>query len=236
MLETILDMIFPKRCVGCRKVGDFICSNCFASISFHVRTICPMCNAPSLTGRTHDKCKRNYGMDGLIPCVVYAGIIKKLAYQYKYKPYLSSLTKTIGELMVESLSENEIFFNVINKNTIITSVPLSSKRLKKRGYNHASLLGSHVAQYFTLKFDDSVLLRVRDTKPQFSLSRAERFSNVRDAFDISKKWKNNLKEKNIVLIDDIATSCSTLRECAKVLKKAGAQEVWGVVSARENKM
>lgn len=231
---TILDILFPKRCVACKRMGDFVCSNCFARISFDARTICPLCNKPSFTGKTHETCVTKYGMNGLLPCVVYAGVIKKLVYQFKYQPYLSGLVETIANLMTENLSQNELFFQLMQSLPLVLPVPLSSQRLKQRGYNHASLLASHVAQYFSLPFQEDILLRVRDTRPQFRLSRSERFENIQGAFVVSEKKKTVIKNRTIILIDDIATSCSTLRECAKTLKRNGGHEVWGIVFAREN--
>lgn len=135
--------------------------------------------------------------------------------------------------MIESLENTEQFFNILQNDCVIVSVPLSRNRQKRRGYNHSALLGRYVAQYYSVGFTDEVLLRIRDTKPQYELSRRERFTNMVGAFSIKKTEISTIQNKVCIIVDDIATTCSTLQECAKVLKKNGAKEVWGVVFARE---
>jgi len=138
--------------------------------------------------------------------------------------------------MQESLENNEIFYNILKTNPLFIPVPLSSKRMKERGYNHSALLTRHVAQYFKREYSENVLARTRDTAPQFNLNRTARFVNVSKAFVISSsEEQQRIKGRCVVVVDDIATTCSTLRECAMVLKKSGASKVWGLVLARENK-
>jgi ComF family protein len=146
---------------------------------------------------------------------------------------VSDLRDEIGQLMCESLEQHELFHLLLNKAPVFTPVPLHRRRLKKRGYNHASLLCSYVAQYFEQEMIDEVIIRTRNTKPQFKLSKSERSTNVQDAFKIDEKMRGKIVGKTVVVMDDVATTCSTLREIAKVLKRNGAKEVWGVVFARE---
>jgi ComF family protein len=135
--------------------------------------------------------------------------------------------------MCESLEENEVFFNLRGKQPLLVPVPLYSKRLKSRGYNHAALLASHVAQYYKLEYRE-ILIRIRNTKPQFKLKKIDRSTNVLGAFEIKQKYKHLVKDRTVLVVDDIATTCSTLNEISKTLKRAGAREVWGVVFARED--
>ncbi len=235
MWKIVADILFPKYCVQCKKIGNYICDNCFSYIRFTTATICPVCQKPSIEGATHPKCRTSHNIDGLVSAVVYTGVIRRLIYQFKYSPYVSSLTEVVGSLMCESLEQNETFFNLLQRNCIFTPVSLHSARLKKRGYNHAELLCSYVAQYFNQKYHESHVIRIKNTKPQFRLSRRDRFSNVKNAFAINEKYKHGVKGKTVVVVDDLATTCSTLAEIAKILKRNGATEVWGVVFAREEK-
>jgi ComF family protein len=109
-------------------------------------------------------------------------------------------------------------------------IPLSSKRYRERGYNHAEVIASYVAKYFKLVMNSKLLIRVKDTKPQYKLSRKERFENIRGAFDTIREKKI---PRSIVLIDDVATTFSTLQEAAMVLKQSGVKKVLGVTFARE---
>jgi ComF family protein len=170
-------------------------------------------------------------INGAIWAVSYGPIIRKIIYQFKYRPHLSKLASIVGEIMVEGLSQNESFYVFVDKfKPVVVPIPLNEKRLRERGYNHAELLASHVAQYFKLKLVRDLMVRTKNTKPQYKLSKEERARNIRGAFDVSKNAKI---PGAIILVDDIATSFATLKEAAKILKRKGAKRVLGVTFARE---
>ena len=102
-------------------------------------------------------------------------------------------------------------------------MPLSQKRLQKRGFNQAEKL-AHYLKYPVL----TCLKRTRETKPQFDLNFSQRKENVKDAFALKYK----ISPENYCLIDDVATTGSTLSECAKVLKQNGAKKVYAICIAR----
>lgn len=135
--------------------------------------------------------------------------------------------------MCESLNQNELFFQILNQKPAFTPVPLYSAKLKTRGYNHAALLCSYVAQYFKQEYVSDLTNRVKNTKPQYRLNRSARFENLQNAFALNPRHKTYIRGKTIVVVDDVATTCSTLSEIAKVLKRSGAKKVYGVVFARE---
>jgi ComF family protein len=170
-------------------------------------------------------------INGAIWAVSYGPVIRKILYQFKYKPYLSKLASVIGEILTEGISQNESLYAFIGKyKPVVLAVSLNEVRLRERGYNHAELLASYVAQYFKLKLISGVLIRIKNTKPQYKLNKEQRRRNIIGAFEISKSAK---VPENIILVDDIATSFSTLREAAKILKKRGAKRVLGITFARE---
>jgi competence protein ComFC len=230
----LLDFLFPKYCVNCRKIGDYICSNCFAYLSFDFEMICLVCNRPSIDGLTHPGCKSKYAIDGAFCAIAYRGIVKKLIYNFKYKPYLADLTKTLVELFYESIIQQEIFQKAYKSSpaggTILVPIPLSAKRLRKRGYNHAKLLAEGLAEKLKLKLGE-VLLRTKETKSQFGLKLRDRKENLKDAFILNTKYM--IHNTSVFLVDDILTSGSTLYEAAKILKKNGAKKVWGLTLARD---
>jgi ComF family protein len=139
----------------------------------------------------------------------------------------------MGKIFCESLEQNQLFHQLLKSQPLLLPIPLHKKRLRTRGYNQSELLASYVAQYFGLKMNNEILIRTKETKPQFDLSRVQRFSNMSDAFSVNKIYKNQLQNQMVLLIDDIATTCSTLRSAAKVLRKAGSGEVYGVTFAKE---
>jgi ComF family protein len=121
------------------------------------------------------------------------------------------------------------FFND-RKVDFILPVPLHNSRLRQRGFNQAVLLGSKVSRALDIPMLPDVLVRNRKTEPQVELSASERRLNVKDAFSVKKHQM--LAGKRIILLDDVITTGSTMNECAKELKKAGAEIVIAVTIAR----
>lgn len=233
MFSFVFDLIFPKRCVGCRKTGAYLCSNCFAQIEVFQQYMCPMCLRSSIAGETHPSCITMHGLDGISCGVVYKGVIKKLLFRFKHAPYLSNLGTTIGKLATETLSQNELFMRVLYLQPIVVEVPLSSQKLKSRGYNQAEILARQVATEFKLPFIPKMLIQVRPANFQRKLNKLQRFKNVENIFELNSKNRKLINKKTVLLVDDLATTCATLRECAKVLKRNGAKKVYGVTFARE---
>ena len=224
----VLDFIFPKYCVVCRKLGSYLCPNCFTFLSFDVKKVCLVCDRASFDGLTHARCFSKYAIDGSFSALTYNKTVQKLLYQFKYKPYLSDLQKFLVELFYESLIQKEDFSKVLNNNIFITFIPLHGSKIKKRGYNQVELLAKGLGKKLNIQVQD-FLIRTRNTKPQFGLKRGERKENVRDAF-LSRPVQN-LKNQTVFLVDDVVTTGSTLLEAAKVLKKAGASKVYGITLA-----
>ena len=228
---SLLDFIFPKKCVNCKRFGDFLCADCFAKVRYNESSQCPSCLKASIDGFTHRECKTEYSIDGVISAVVYSSVARKLIRQFKYKPHVSKLSETIGEIMNEGLAQNEGFYNFVEQfEPVIIPIPLSLRRLRERGYNHAEIIASHVAKYFHLAISNKLLVRVKDTKPQYKLNKCERLENVQGAFGIAKNAKI---PKSVILVDDVATTFATLKEAAKVLKQRGSKRVLGLTFARE---
>jgi ComF family protein len=234
VFDFIAELIYPKRCVRCHKSGDYICDTCFAGINFLEYQLCAICQKGSIDGLTHPKCRTTHGIDGIFSSIAYKGIVKKLLYQYKYPPYLSDLKGVLGKLLYEGLIQQEAFEKFIEgKKVWITAVPLHSKRLRKRGYNQSELLGKELAMLLKIPYVSDLLLRTKQTKPQFELKKDERQKNILGAFTVNPKLKMKLKEARIIIVDDITTSGATLRECGKVLKQSRVKHVMGVTLAHE---
>jgi len=113
----------------------------------------------------------------------------------------------------------------------LVPVPLHQKRLRERGYNQSHLLARELGKFITLPVVDDCLIRQRHAPPQARTSSVdERQSNVVNAFACRNR---ELQDKQVLLIDDVATSGATLNACASTLKAAGASSVWGLVLAME---
>lgn len=228
---SLLDLFFPKRCVQCKKVGSYICPNCFTYISFTETTVCVVCQRPAIGGITHPICRTRYGVDGVFPSLVYAGIVKKLVYTFKYPPYLSDLHATLTDLFYEGIIQKEQFYKQLATKSVFVPVPLHASKMRKRGYNQAKKLAEGLSKKFDIPVMDC-LSRIKNTKTQVGLTKEERQENIKDAFTVKKEFIEKLKDvPQVFLVDDVATSGSTLKESAKVLKRAGVGKVWGVTLA-----
>jgi len=104
--------------------------------------------------------------------------------------------------------------------------------MRMRGYNQAEILAKDLAKRFNCICLDC-LERTRNTKSQFKLNKEDRKKNIEGAFTLKLKFKARIKGRTIIVVDDILTSGATISEAAKVLKVAGAGDVWGLALARE---
>ena len=208
--------------------------------------ICLACNKPTFDGLTHPRCRGRYVIDGAFAAIAYKGVVRKLIYSFKYKPYLSNLKNSLVELFYESLIQQEMFvatMKQLNSEKIaLVPIPLHRSRLKKRGYNHAEILAKGLSLSLKLPVIN-ILAREKPTKSQFGLKLKERKENIRDAFSMvpnipialpasARRWQAG-QFSNILLVDDILTSGTTFLEAAKILKKNGAKRVWGLALARD---
>ena len=243
---NLFDFLFPKYCVNCKKFGDFLCSNCFSRLSFDTKNICLVCGNPSYDGLTHPRCRGRYRIEGSFTGVVFNSVSKKLIYQFKYKPYLSSLSSFLTDLLYESLIQNENFNKTLGSQLLFIPIPLSAAKLRKRGYNQAEILAKGLSRKFGSPCLN-LLKRVRETKSQVGLNKKERKENISGAFEIinhlparlaaeraGKAGKSSIINHNIILVDDVLTTGSTFSEACSVLKRSGAAKVWAVAFAKED--
>lgn len=193
--------------------------------------VCTVCQRQALGGFTHPVCRTRYTIDGVFPSLVYKGVVKKLVYVFKYPPHLTDLQEQLVELFFEGIIQKEQFFSLLTSPSIFIPVPIHAGRYRKRGYNQSKLLAESLAKKFNVTVVDC-LQRVKSTKTQVGLTKDERAKNIADAFVFKKELVSlTQKYQQVFLIDDVATSGATLREAAKVLKKAGFKKVWGLTLA-----
>jgi competence protein ComFC len=231
--NLVLDLIFPKQCIGCNGEGCWICSKCLSEISFIKQPYCPFCRKATPDGCFCDGCKKETYLDGVIICAQYdESVVKDAIHQFKYE-FVFDIGKTLGDIMGRKLISLKD-----KKFDIIASVPLHKKRIAYRGFNQAEVLAKRIlallnkvqtGEHKTV-LDTKILARTRYTTPQMELDRDGRLKNVKDAFECLKP--EYIKNKSILLIDDITTTCTTLNECAKALKESGSGSVWGIVIAQ----
>jgi competence protein ComFC len=229
---VILDLLFPQKCLGCGKVGSYFCPDCLNLILLKDQQICPICGRASLGGVTHHFCRRPLGLDGLTSIFAYKGVVAKAIKKLKYK-FAKDLAEELVELFLSFCGEEKLFSDFCClPNVVLVPIPLHPQRLRWRGFNQAELLGKLIAKNLEIKFVPGLLLRVKNTKPQVELDKAQRQINIRRAFALNRNCKLKIGNWNFILFDDVWTTGATLKEAGKVLKRNGAKKVWGLTIAR----
>jgi ComF family protein len=201
--ENIMDVLFPRMCVGCGKEGNYICEECNLFLS----------EANSIFTKGN--------LAEIISVWEYEGLIKEIILKIKY----DGMFDAISELVEKAFERREPY---IPENVIITFTPMFLRKEKRRGFNQAELIAREVGKITGRKVLP-LLEKTRDTPSQTKLCREERIKNVRDAFQIREGISC---PKDVLIIDDVWTSGATMEECARVLKKSGARNIRGFVLAR----
>ncbi|OGE28313.1 hypothetical protein A2867_04860 [Candidatus Daviesbacteria bacterium RIFCSPHIGHO2_01_FULL_40_11] len=232
-MNLILDFLFPKRCVGCKKLDTYFCQDCISNI-LQTDLVCPRCEKLAVGGQTHPICKRRYGLDGLWSLGIYQGSLREAIKQLKYGR-VRGLTEALVDILIEYWVKYQPFvLDQIKKDQgagwAIIPIPLHWWRGNDRGFNQSSLIGQILSKKLGLDYCDG-LKRIRYTKSQVKLKGQQRKQNIFNAFAISPNIPIS-KSPNILLIDDVWTTGSTLRECCYILKRHGAKKVWAVTLAR----
>lgn len=226
--RSILDLFFPKFCLGCQREGSYLCQDCLAILEVLEYQYC-LCKKPLRLYRA-GKCRSCYHkkLNGLYFALPYQNqLLQTLLHQFKYEPYVKELSEPLASLIIAhfKLSSKPLQFG---QDWILIPIPLSIKREKRRGFNQAKEIAKELAKKINLPLVNDVLLKIRETLPQVELEEKVRMENPQGAFMIQKE----LNGQKILLVDDVYTTGATIEECAKVLKTAGAKEVWGVTVAR----
>lgn len=228
--KFLLDILFPKFCLNCGKEGNYLCSDCISLIDIVERQYCPFCAPPKvvLNGKTCPSCRKTKKLNGLYFATSYNNyIIKKTIHQLKYY-HIKELTKPLAFLIISHLIN-------LNKNINFSSfalipIPLHKKKLKKRGFNQSEELAKEISKILKIPVLSNVLIKTKKTLNQVDLKKREREENIKGAFFCQKP--ESVKNKKILLVDDVFTTGATMEEGARVLKNAGASQVWGIVVAR----
>jgi len=231
---ALLDVILPPACHICRSfipnAGKLhICQTCREQMPLLASPLCPLCGIPFIgTGSDHPcgAClTRPPHFDAAGAHFLYEGPIRDMIHAFKYSQR-THLRYPLALLGLEGIS----VMTSSHAPHIIVPVPLHISRLRQRGFNQAVLLGKVLSQQLSLPLLPDTLVRTRQTEPQIRLSAAERRLNVKGAFTVKRPV--TVVGKRILLLDDVMTTGSTMDECAKELKKAGAVVVIAATIAR----
>jgi ComF family protein len=223
--EEALDLFYPKSCVGCGASQTWLCENCQKKIVFVKSATCPFCGRLTEKGEFCKKCRPKTFLNGVVAAAyLEEGPLKEAIHAFKYD-FVQDLVPLLGKIMVQGVRGR-----LPHPAPLLIPVPLHKKRRIWRGFNQAEILAAVLSREFNLPLLSQNLLRIRHTRPQIELSGLQRRQNVKDAFFYQGP---SLRGEVVVLVDDVVTTCSTLNECAKALRQAGAKQVWGLVLAKE---
>jgi len=241
--SSLFSLLFPSDCRICRSPLTTIaslpvCEPCLAQIVPLEGPLCCVCGEKLFStvmngenGALCGMCRRveprfrraaAYG--------AYEGALRDLIHLFKYKG-----TRPAGKLL-GSLLNQAVAAMTLPDSLIVVPVPLWSGKRNSRGFNQAEAIARTFMDFQTsssIQLDTSILVRTRETASQTGLTRHQRRANVRGAFAVRKPEK--VKGRSILIVDDVMTTGTTAGECARVLRRAGAKEVFVATVARATK-
>lgn len=222
--STLLDLIFPKFCLGCRRLGTYFCKDCRINAPYQLTQRCIVCQKPALAGFTHPKCISKNKPDRLVTLYDYkTRPIAELIVAGKYQ-FVKEIFILLGTSFAEFLQSSVLPIN----NFEVTSIPLSKRRQRWRGFNQAEIIANTISQTYGLP-QAQLLTRVKHTKIQKDLNKSQRLRNLKNAFE----FNHTSVPERVILIDDVVTTGTTFLEATVVLKRAGVKQVWCLAIAQD---
>lgn len=215
LCKEIENILFPPCCLLCGKLNCSIwCKECKKELYEKAMLKIEMKDS-------------SYYFEKHMYLFQYEGKIRNLILEYKFKDK-SYLYKIFSEIIIK----NEKICGILKKYDIIMPVPIHAKRKKQRGYNQSELIAKQIAKtQQNLQYENKVLQKIKYTVPQSSLKKEQRKQNVQNVYKLINQEK--IKNKKIILLDDIYTTGSTANACAKLLKENGAKEIMVVTIAKD---
>ncbi|KKW33692.1 MAG: putative amidophosphoribosyltransferase [Parcubacteria group bacterium GW2011_GWA1_53_13] len=233
--DGVLEVAFPVVCVSCGTEGKYICEKCEVFLG-EASFICPICLRASFAGERHLACQHRHGLNGLASIWEYEGAVQRLLHCIKYDGVVHAIEEIIeracGSMALDQKRFCTFLSFLFSPDTLVTYVPMHSRKEKRRGFNQTELLANALAKQ-TKSAVACLLEKTKETKPQVDLDKEERLYNMKGSFAISSGTLSvPITTLSVVLVDDVWTTGATMKECCKILKKAGIQEVWGFTLAR----
>lgn len=218
-MGSLLDLVLPPRCGGCRRLGGWLCEPCRALVRPPQPPLCRRCGRELAFVNEGCGCSRKLRSVGrILSAAIYEGPVERALHRLKYEG-CRALAPALAGLLADRLAVEA------PPAAAGLAVPLHPARLRARGYNQSELL----LRGLRLRAPPGRLLRVRDTPPQVGQDRLHRLANVRGAFE----WEGeDLRGEPLLLVDDVTTTGATLDACAAALRGAGAGFVVGLTVAR----
>ncbi len=221
ILQKISYFIYPPRCYCCKTdLQDYgLCSICYSKLSFSYNKCCYCNSAISNNSNVCGLCvKKSKYFENIYFACLYQDVIRKLIYDYKFNGQ-TDLSKFLANLIYQ-------YTLIKNKNledSIIIPIPIHRYKLFKRGYNQTSLLGKELFKLFNCHINNNVLAKSKNTLQQVGLDQKQRINNLTNSFEV--KNIHLIKNKHIILLDDVITTGATINECAKILYSTNVKSI-----------
>lgn len=220
-LDAVFEFLYPPKCIICEKlIADYgYCDDCNGKLKPISEHQCSQCGLDD----KNCECKRRiYHFDAIAAPYFNEGYAKQGIYDLKFRRKFYCL-RPFGKDMARAVKKN---FGVENID-LVCCVPIKPESLYDRGFNQSDVLAREIAKTLNIKYDMNLVKRVASGVTQHRLKTVEdRFANVRNKYAVHK----NIKDKNILLVDDIKTTGATIDECSRQLKFAGANKVYCVTA------
>jgi competence protein ComFC len=219
----IIDWLYPPSCCSCGKIGKLICDDCYSNLQKPGINACSLCGEPLKKSGICLRCRTHPPhFHSLRSLGYFTGSLRDAIHSLKYQRNFG-----LGDFFSAPLAQ------IIQRERwqidLVTAVPLNKKRRKERGYNQAEVLAKPVARKMGISYSSNLIQRIKHTNSQVGLSLLERQNNVADAFLAIPAL---VKSKNVLIIDDVATTGSTMDACAKALMDAGTKNVFALTLAK----
>jgi len=224
--HTALDLLLPPRCEVCGTLQEpVICDACATQLTALPTPICRQCGRPldpraKTPGHCADCQSEAPPFDAARSAGVYGGTLRRAIHVYKYD-LVVALARPLASFLTNHV---ELPFQL----DCLCPVPLHAARERMRGFNQSQLLADMASAQWGIPHEPRLLTRQQNTLPQMKLPREERRANVRNAFTVA----GEVRGRSIGLLDDVYTTGSTLTECSRMLKRAGAERVLVITLAR----
>ena len=217
-------MIFPPVCGGCGRTGFRWCPDCQARVPRVTEPLCEKCGIPVRKTGLCEKCQSNPPMYRLMRSwAVFDSPIQNALHTLKYRRNITGFGDALANQMAG-------FVHSLNWPLDgIIPVPLGRQRLKERGYNQVALVARPLAYEMRVAYLPDALWKRRETRSQVGLNMEQRRENVSKAYQAQPFA---VQRKSVLLMDDVATTGSTITACTEALLAAGAQEVYALTIAR----
>jgi competence protein ComFC len=228
-------LVFPSFCKICRESLEepgerVVCRSCLAGLVPRTGPSCPRCGRfQESPGEGHlcAKClDREPAFSLHRSCGAYAGTLKDVVLLFKYRKY-APLGRPLAVWAEACLASEARLWEGAE---MLVPVPLHPARRRERGFNQARLIARHLGELRKIEVLGGCLVKTRRVPPQAGLRAADRERNVVGAYAVRRPSK--IRARTLVLVDDVTTTGATLRECARVLKEAGARDVRAVTLAQ----